>query len=195
MKIYAKQIAPEFQDPTSIYVNFDFENLGIVVTGNDCMLDINKNIVERAKEAYDNIEEDSAIFNKKGESLSEEQISILRKSAQENRFEDFLVDYLSAYFSEEYEQYRINGCCQREWNYAYMPKRIADAYYLRLTEAVYFNTGIELEILELEGDEEIDDPSQIEDGYRDYFVGDNLENEIKERYGENCEVTIWMFDD
>jgi len=184
MKIYARQTAPECQD-ASVY--FDFEAEDIVVFGNDRLNGINRQIVRDAQHVYDNITyEGYAFYTKDGKLISDEQIKMLFDSSVDKPFTNFLTDYLTVYFGKEYEMRTIRGCVQGDWNIAYAPK----GYDFRELEVAYFNLGVELEIEVT--DREITDPDQIEGSF-DYFIGDDLKNEIKERYGD-YEIVLWEFD-
>ena len=185
MKIYARQTAPECQD-ASVY--FDFEAEDIVVFGNDRLNTINKQIVRDAQYVYDNIADKGyAFYTNDGKLISDEQNKMLIDSASKNPFYNFLTDYLTVYFGKEYKVHAIRGCVQGDWNLLYAPKK---GYNFRELEVAYFNSGVELEIEVT--DRDITDPDQIEGSF-DYFIGDDLKNEIKERYGD-YEIVLWEFD-
>lgn len=155
---------PPEQQDSSICLNGLIED-GVIIYGNDRLRDFNGEIVDEARETID--------VNDEGE----------------------LTAYLSEKYGCEYESHEIRGCVQREWNTMYAPKKYCTKEYINLVESLYFNTGMEIESC-LSYDE-INSPDDIDSGEYGYFNEydeEGLKKRLKERYGVNCEVVLWMFD-
>lgn len=205
MKIYARQIMPEFQDSRI----FDDDGNGVEyinVWGNKDYQSRTSSVFDRVKECldagelaedieavmeknpsaiYGNITEaiNNQLWRDDGKPYSTRQIGklkqlVLRYSECRSSEEDqILVDVLSIVTGEEWDYRQIHGCCQSEWNTVYYPVKYWTKESLEAFETMYFNTGSEWIIHE--GDTEPTSPEEI-DGCSCYCVSWNDEGIKKE---------------
>lgn len=218
MKIYARQIMPEFQDSRI----FDDDGNGVEyinVWGNKDYQSRTSSVFDRVKECLDagELAEDieavmgknpSAIYGSiteainnqlwrdDGKTYSTRQIGklkqlVLRYSDCKSSEEDqILVDVLSIVTGEEWDYRNIHGCCQGEWNTVYYPVKYWTKESLDAFETMYFNTGSEWIVHE--GDTEPTSPEEI-DGCAYYCVSWNdegIKKELAEAAGGNAEDVV-----
>ena len=193
-KIYARQVPPEQAD-TRDYMDF-IEEYGLIIYGNRFFKEMNTCLIDDAKSFYDDPDVTKVIYCEKGYVLSEHQLEGLADSVSNHCFNDFLTDYLSAFYQTEYERRKIVGCTQGEWNYAYVPKNQSPEF-MSYVEAVYFNSGVEMECCI--SDEELDSPEGMTDTFYEYFDlcdEETLKKRIKMLFDcpSDTEVVLWMFD-
>lgn len=218
MKIYARQIMPEFQD--SRIFDDDGNGVGYInVWGNKDYQSRTSSVFDRVKECLDagELAEDieavmgknpSAIYGSiteainnqlwrdDGKTYSTRQIGklkqlVLRYSDCKSSEEDqILVDVLSIVTGEEWDYRNIHGCCQGEWNTVYYPVKYWTKESLDAFETMYFNTGSEWIVHE--GDTEPTSPEEI-DGCAYYCVSWNdegIKKELAEAAGGNAEDVV-----
>lgn len=223
MKIYARQIMPEFQDSRI----FDDDGNGVEyinVWGNKDYQSRTSSVFDRVKECldagelaedieavmeknpsaiYGNITEaiNNQLWRDDGKPYSTRQIGklkqlVLRYSECRSSEEDqILVDVLSIVTGEEWDYRNIHGCCQSEWNTVYYPVKYWTKESLDAFETMYFNTGSEWIVHE--GDTEPTSPEEI-DGCAYYCVSWNdegIKKELAEAAGGNAEdVVLYKYD-
>ena len=218
MKIYARQIMPEFQDSRI----FDDDGNGVEyinVWGNKDYQSRTSSVFDRVKECldagelaedieavmeknpsaiYGNITEaiNNQLWRDDGKPYSTRQIGklkqlVLRYSECRSSEEDqILVDVLSIVTGEEWDYRNIHGCCQSEWNTVYYPVKYWTKESLDAFETMYFNTGSEWIVHE--GDTEPTSPEEI-DGCAYYCVSWNdegIKKELAEAGGGNVEDVV-----
>ena len=218
MKIYARQIMPEFQDSRI----FDDDGNGVEyinVWGNKDYQSRTSSVFDRVKECldagelaedieavmeknpsaiYGNITEaiNNQLWRDDGKPYSTRQIGklkqlVLRYSECRSSEEDqILVDVLSIVTGEEWDYRNIHGCCQSEWNTVYYPVKYWTKESLDAFETMYFNTGSEWIVHE--GDTEPTSPEEI-DGCAYYCVSWNdegIKKELAEAAGGNMEDVV-----
>lgn len=218
MKIYARQIMPEFQDSRI----FDDDGNGVEyinVWGNKDYQSRTSSVFDRVKECldagelaedieavmeknpsaiYGNITEaiNNQLWRDDGKPYSTRQIGklkqlVLRYSECRSSEEDqILVDVLSIVTGEEWDYRNIHGCCQSEWNTVYYPVKYWTKESLDAFETMYFNTGSEWIVHE--GDTEPTSPEEI-DGRAYYCVSWNdegIKKELAEAAGGNVEDVV-----
>lgn len=218
MKIYARQIMPEFQDSRI----FDDDGNGVEyinVWGNKDYQSRTSSVFDRVKECldagelaedieavmeknpsaiYGNITEaiNNQLWRDDGKPYSTRQIGklkqlVLRYSECRSSEEDqILVDVLSIVTGEEWDYRNIHGCCQSEWNTVYYPVKYWTKESLDAFETMYFNTGSEWIVHE--GDTEPTSPEEI-DGCAYYCVSwddEGIKKELAEAIGEKPEDIV-----
>lgn len=218
MKIYARQIMPEFQDSRI----FDDDGNGVEyinVWGNKDYQSRTSSVFDRVKECldagelaedieavmgknpsaiYGNITEaiNNQLWRDDGKTYSTRQIGklkqlVLRYSDCKSSEEDqILVDVLSIVTGEEWDYRNIHGCCQSEWNTVYYPVKYWTKESLDAFETMYFNTGSEWIVHE--GDTEPTSPEEI-DGCAYYCVSWNdegIKKELAEAAGGKAEDVV-----
>ena len=218
MKIYARQIMPEFQDSRI----FDDDGNGVEyinVWGNKDYQSRTSSVFDRVKECldagelaedieavmeknpsaiYGNITEaiNNQLWRDDGKPYSTRQIGklkqlVLRYSECRSSEEDqILVDVLSIVTGEEWDYRNIHGCWQSEWNTVYYPVKYWTKESLDAFETMYFNTGSEWIVHE--GDTEPTSPEEI-DGCAYYCVSWNdegIKKELAEAAGGNVEDVV-----
>ena len=221
MKIYARQIMPEFQDSRI----FDDDGNGVEyinVWGNKDYQSRTSSVFDRVKECldagelaedieavmeknpsaiYGNITEaiNNQLWRDDGKPYSTRQIGklkqlVLRYSECRSSEEDqILVDVLSIVTGEEWDYRNIHGCCQSEWNTVYYPVKYWTKESLDAFETMYFNTGSEWIVHE--GDTEPTSPEEI-DGCAYYCVSWNdegIKKELAEAAGGNEDVVLYKY--
>lgn len=220
MKVYAKQINPEYQES---YL-FDDDVMGteyINVCGNKDFQSRTSKLFDRVKECLDNGELAEAIediktggyyssfyenvtqaindllWREDGKPYSTRQIGELKQLVLEysecssSREDQILVEVLSIVTGEEWDYKQIHGCCQGEWNTVYYPIQYWTKESLESFEVMYFNNGSEWIVHD--GDTEPTNPEEI-DGCAYYCVSWNdegIKKELAEAVGvENPEDII-----
>lgn len=219
MKIYVRQVNPEFQGRGI----FDNELNGVEhinVCGNTDYKEHTSNVFKRVKSALDNgelaeaikdIETDgyyssfyktiTEVFNdllkrNDGKNYSRRQIGKLKQlilkydDCKSSEQDHLLVDVLSIVTGEEWDYKMIYGNRQSDWNTVYYPVQYWTKESLEAFEIIYFNTGSEWIIHD--GDMEPTSPEEI-DGLTCYCVSwndDGIKKELAEAAGGNAEDVI-----
>ena len=212
MKIYARQVAPEYQESPLFYEGSWPEK--VYVFGNrrynqhDEYLQTVRNGLAEAADALDALHighgwYDSWIdvledlltpWENRGEYTRAERLIWIdlcvqyceARDADEN---DILCDALELISGEKWANGTIRGCCQGDWQEIIYPAEYGREW-LRDFETEYFNTGTEWII----HDEDFipEDPSEIS-GYSVYCLGwnnDSIRAEIAEYSGARAEDVI-----
>lgn len=218
MKIYARQIMPEFQD--SRIFNDDGNGVEYInVWGNKDYQSRTSSVFDRVKECldagelaedieavmeknpsaiYGNITEaiNNQLWRDDGKPYSTRQIGKLKQlvlqysECRSSEEDQILVDVLSIVTGEEWDYRNIHGCCQSEWNTVYYPVKYWTKESLDAFETMYFNTGSEWIVHE--GDTEPTSPEEI-DGCAYYCVSWNdegIKKELAEAAGGNVEDVV-----
>lgn len=203
MKVYAKQINPEYQES---YL-FDDDGMGteyINVCGNKDFQSRTSKLFDRVKECLDNGELAEAIediktggyyssfyenvtqaindllWREDGKPYGTRQIGKLKQlvlkysDCRSNEEDQILIDVLSIVTAEKWDYRQINGCCQSDWNYVYYPVQYWTKEGLDAFETMYFNTGSEWVIHDEETEPE--SPEDIS-GYSVYCISWNDEGD------------------
>ena len=224
MKVYAKQINPEYQES---YL-FDDDGMGteyINVCGNKDFQSRTSKLFDRVKECLDNGELAEAIediktggyyssfyenvtqaindllWREDGKPYGTRQIGKLKQlvlkysDCRSNEEDQILVDVLSIVKEEKWDYRQINGCCQSDWNYVYYPVQYWTKEGLDAFETMYFNTGSEWVIHDEETEPE--SPEDIS-GYSVYCISWNdegIKKELAEAAGvEPEEIIMYAYD-
>jgi hypothetical protein len=216
MKIYAKQVPPEYQESPLFWDDSTLE--GIYIGGNRRLKShgfeeidaLHVGMAEAAGDLYQ---------AKKGRlpgfSFADTLRELIpRESGDYTRAErltwrDILDDESALYCHRKYEKfcqalelltgkkwkfYTLRGCCQSDWQYCIYPADEWNAANLERLEAEYFNTGSEWIVHE---DENAPETPEDIDGYSVYCTGwndDMIRQEIAEAAGGAPEdVTLYKF--
>lgn len=218
MKIYARQINPEFQDS----MVFDDDGNGVEyinVWGNRDYQSHTSSVFDRVRECldvgeladdieaimekspyaiYGNVTEaiNNQLWRDDGKTYSTRQIGKLKQlvlkysDCNSSEKDQILVDVLSIVTGEEWDYKEIHGYCQGEWNTVYYPVKWWTKESLEAFETMYFNTGSEWIIHE--GDTEPTSPEEI-DGCAYYCVSWNdegIKKELAEAAGGKAEDVV-----
>jgi hypothetical protein len=216
MKIYARQISPEYQDS----LPYTGDELGeyITICGNDRYQEYIQPVFKRVQDVLNDgylaeVLEDIQSFPEyknsadaivdylrpeKGE-YSARDIAELEKLVAEHaefnrgREDTILCAVLSVVTGSKWAHRQIRGCCQSDWNYAYYQEKDFPGG-IDCIEALYFNTGSEW-IVHDEG-EQPEDPEDI-CGWGMYCFGWNdeaIKKEIAEAAGaEPGDVVLYKW--
>lgn len=196
MKLYAKQINPEYQESPLFFDECFPDN--IIVTGNrdynshttaeydqivqcfDELCDEYENIKARNSSFYKNITEllqdyfPGKYSTKKIHFFKE----ILEKYGTRYYYEgDYIVDMLELVTGKEWRKCTIRGCCQSDWQEIIYPVNEWTKESIEAFEIEYFNTGSEWEIHD--GPEEPETPEEIT-GFTVYCISWNYDEIKKE---------------
>ena len=217
MRIYAKQIPPEYQESPLLRTADDWPEK-VYVFGNSHYISRDEDLqhvrrgLEEAASALDYMEEGRPYFTSWEAALNcllepwedrgpytraerKQWMNIARRfmdcrSHEEN---DVLCDALELISGEEWEYSTIRGCCQGDWQEVIYPA-LYGREWLECFEAEYFNTGSEWIIHD--EDEAPETPEDIS-GYSIYCYGWNNElirAEIAEALGAKPEnITLYSF--
>lgn len=217
MKIYAKQVPPEYQESPLFYGDFP-EN--IIVTGNrnfnshtipvyDRILDCYDEAAEYLEElqrckkdaAYKNVTE---IINDyfpareyREKPYNTRDIHRIRVCLElygtRKYYEgDYILEMLEAITGEAWKTTTIRGCCQSDWQDVYYPVNAWSAEAIAHFETEYFNTGSEWMVHD--GDTEPETPEDI-DGFGCYcykWRTEDIKKEIADAAGyPDAEVILY----
>ena len=169
MKIYAKQVSPEYQESPLYMFNEYPEN--VTVTGNR---DFKEHIADEFQQVFENLENGECAemleqiknnecncYNNKTDCIldyfppihkknySTKEIKELSEIISEYNYcnkkeEDYYIcRVLSLRTGDEYECECIRGCFQSDWNYVYYPKNKYENDFISKFEIEYFNIGSE----------------------------------------------------
>lgn len=218
MKIYARQINPQYQDSRifdddgngveyiNVWGNRDYQSRTSSVFDRirECLdagelADDIKAIMEKSPYAiYGNVTEaiNNQLWRDDGKTYGTRQIGKLKQlvlkysDCNSSEEDQILVDVLSIVTGEKWDYKEIHGCCQGEWNTVYYPVRWWTKKSLEAFETMYFNTGSEWIVHE--GDTEPTSPEEI-DGCAYYCVSWNdegIKKELAEVAGGNAEDVV-----
>lgn len=206
MKVYARQVAPEYQE-SPLFLGDEFYPEGIVIDGNS-------NYISHKTKAYEKIlnylddafYELEKIYAKEGwyKNVTECIMDYFEPEFKEKytsydivKWKKVINDYHNCSYSEKwrpicaalslitgrkYEFTIIRGCCQSDWQEIYYPSNEYTKESIDIFEMEYFNTGTEWII----NDEEV--PERPEDicGVSIYCYGwnnDQIRQEIADYSG------------
>ena len=211
MKIYAKQVAPEWQE-SPLFMNEWPEN--VYIFGNRHYKDHGGEYIENLKNVmYDAADELKALS--RGRSYYNSFIDIIADliPAPENKKEysradrlkwralllnfdagaisgdDAITTALELITGDEYAAGEIRGCCQGDWNNIIHPTKYG-AEWLQNFEIEYFNTGAEWRINESSPDS--DDEYYF---YSHEWNDDGIRAELADAAGvDPADVVLYVFD-
>lgn len=173
MKLYARQVNPEYQESPLFFDECFPEN--IIVTGNR---DYNSHTIDEYErieqcfdelcEEYENIKTHNSSYYKNATELLQDYFpgkystktihkfkEILEKYGTRYYYEgDYIVDMLEIVTGKEWRKRTIRGCCQSEWQEIIYPVNEWTKESIEAFEIEYFNTGSEWEIHDNENDPE-----------------------------------------
>lgn len=219
MKIYAKQVPPEYQESPLFYNDFFPDD--IILTGNRDYKSHTIPVYDAIINHYDDAAyylQDLQCFGKQADyknvteivndffpaleyrekPYSTRDIHRIRKALElyETReyFEgDYIRDMLEAITGEAWEAATIRGCCQSDWQDVFYPVKSWSAEAIEHFETEYFNTGTEWIVHD--ENTEPDGPEDIS-GFSCYCHGWRLEDikkEIAEAAGDpGAEVVLYQ---
>lgn len=220
MKIYAKQIAPEYQE-SPLFFGDDFFPDDIAVCGNreykEHLPEVFKRVWEALKEGelaeavediktggyyssfYKNATQaiNDLLYPEK-EKYSTKDIHELKRLVVEfaqcsSRDEDsILCAILSIVTGKEWDSKQIHGCCQGEWNYIFYPVGKWSVEALNAFEVEYFNTGSEWLVDNGEFNPESDSPLNINGCsiYCTEWNDEGIKQEIADAFGGSPEDVV-----
>ena len=169
MKIYAKQVSPEYQE-SPLFLGDEFFPDNIAVFGNrdykeHCPDFINKvwevlrqgelaDVLENVKEWADWYKNATEAINdylppEHGGRYSTNAIHALKNYAIDfsscpcSREYEILCKVLSIVTGKNWDHRMISGCCQSDWNYIFYPVDEWTRERIEVFETEYFNTGTE----------------------------------------------------
>lgn len=223
MKVYAKQVPPEYQE-SPLFLGDEFFPDNIAVFGNrdykeHCPDFINKvrevlrqgelaDVLENIKEWADWYKNATEAINdylppEHGGRYSTNAIHALK---------NYVIDFSSCSCSCEYEilckvlsivtgkrwdKRTIRGCCQSDWNYIFYPVDEWAREQIEVFEIEYFNTGTEWIVDDGEFDPENDSPLNI-NGYSVYctsWSNEGIQKEIADAEGiDPADVVLYAFE-
>ena len=220
MKIYARQISPEYQE-SPLFIGDEFFPDNIAVFGNRDYVEHLPEIVQRVREILNNGELADILENVKvwgdwyknateaiteylppesGKRYSTNAIHALReltvnfsrcRSCEED---GIFCKVLSIVTGKKWDYSTIRGCCQGDWQEVFYPVDEWDKAALEAFEVQYFNTGSEW-IVHDEA-ESPESPDEI-NGFSVYCIGwntDAIKAEIAEAAGGSPEeVVLYQF--
>ena len=202
-KLYARQIAPEFQE-SPLFEDFFPEN--IAVFGKDDYEEHVPEIVEKVRNGLENAEMDEAMnqtyyvtsleeymmenippvgrerYTK--EELAEMEILVAEYGFRSTRDEEILCRILSIVTGKEWEKRQISGSCQRDWNNIYYPVDEWTKEALVEFEIQYFNEGTEWIV---HAEEYVPVGAEDISGYSTYCTGWN-DDEIRRELADSAGV-------
>ena len=203
MKIYMKQIAPEYQDATPYFDFTEESEAGINIDGGRDFQSFLSEAYERAQKAYDDYDQwtveyyfDGSIMQyvsyylkkKNGKKFSTRQASEIKKLFESGEyFSDIVADMLTITEGEKYISRDIRD--YYDCATVVCPERRSGE--VEAIESYYFNTGEEYSIRIAEDDEDVT-PDNFEDGddvYSDYFTEWNDEQKKERIASEYKDVT------
>lgn len=204
MKIYAKQVPPEYQE-SPLFMEEWPEN--VFVFGNKWLTD-HAGRLEDIKQALEDI---SDVCNGYGytnnlldvipgrddgrEYTRAERLQLVRLAKNFTEYSnnsddenEILCDVLELITGQKYEYATIRGCSQGDWQEIIYPAEYGDAWLYNF-ETEYFNTGAEWRISE--NDPESDDSYYF---YTHEWRDDDIKEEIAIAAGvDPCDVILYTF--
>lgn len=224
MKIYAKQVAPEYQE-SPLFLD-DFFPDDIAVCGNRDFKERCPEVFQRVREVLENGELAEALEDvKTGGYYSEwyknatqaindllpadkakystkdihELKRLVTEYAECSRSDEdsILCAVLSIVTGETWDYKQICGCCQGDWNNIFYPVDKWSVEALNAFEVEYFNTGTEWIVDDGEFDPENDSPLNINgcSTYCTEWNEDGIKREIADAFGGSPEdVVLYAFE-
>lgn len=223
MKIYARQIAPEYQE-SPLFLGDDFFPDNIAVFGNEeyeehCpdfidniwevlrqgeLADVLENIKEW-KEWYKNATEAITDYlpSGHGRRYSTNAIHALKNyvidfsSCPCDREYEILCKVLSIVTGKKWDYQSIKGCSQCEWNYIFYPVNEWTDEQIKAFEIEYFNMGTEWIVDDGEFDPENDSPLNINGCfvYCTSWSEEGIQKEIADAEGiDPADVVLYAFE-
>jgi hypothetical protein len=221
MKIYARQVSPECQEPP-LFLGEEFFPEDIILDGNRDYKSHTIPAYDRIIEAYDEAAQEIENLDLKngyaayknateaindyfpaleyrGKPYSSRDIHRIREALRlygsRKYYEgDYILDMLEAITGEAWSETTIRGCCQGDWQTVIYPVKNWNQESLATFETEYFNTGSEWIVHD--GDADPDGPEDI-DGYSVYCHGwktEDIKREIAEAHGAaDAEVILYEF--
>lgn len=212
MKIYARQIEPEFQTSPLEYGDFPED---IIIDGNPNLMEYKTTeyntlrvhaddmVDEWHDRYYHSVEDllrDYGIEPAAGVKWYDENYIKWREILEDRHAidiseDEFVIEGLNLITGGDWKYITIRGCGQSDWNYCYFDSKKWSDDALDALEVEYFNTGSEWIIHD--GDEDPETPEDI-DGYSVYCTdwgNDGIRRQIAEAHGGNAEdVILYKFD-
>lgn len=216
-KIYARQIAPEYQE-SPLYLGEEFFPEDVSIFGNRHykghkteLLERLPGILDELGTVWDNmqigyheggtwaqeLDEIAPPVNREPYTREERRDAwphIMRNYVDERQTNEFFCLALDLITGRRWDCCTLRGCCQSDWQYCIYPADDWDGDSLERLEAEYFNTGSEWIIHD--GQEAPESPEDI-DGYSVYCTGwndDLIRKEIAEAAGGKPEdVKLYKF--
>lgn len=198
MKIYAKQIPPEYQNGDYLLTEDEYFQTCVAIHGNDRLKGFNDNLIKDVESKIDDI---IYIFdnfsNSNYKNFSAACNDILYQGTthkpysprQVHKIKEFCKNYdyknaknnncfiLSLLTGREWDYITIRGCCQSEWNILYYTDDIT-AEKRDYIECVYFNMGSEWIIHDSETEPETADDVNGFTHYCADYKTDKIKQEI-----------------
>jgi hypothetical protein len=213
MKLYAKQIAPEYQE-SPLFIDECFPD-NIILCGNRDYeahtteeYDRIEQCFDELCEEYENIKEGSSSYYKNITELLKDYFpgvystkkvhffkTILEKYGTRYYYEgDYIIDMLELITGKEWRKRTIRGCCQSDWQEIIYPWKEWTNEAISEFETMYFNMGSEWIIHDSE--EEPKSPEDIS-GYSIYCTSwddEGIKRELVEAAGyEPEEIVLYEF--
>lgn len=221
MKIYAKQINPEYQE-SPLFLGEEFFPENIILDGNRDYKSHTMPVYDRIIEAYDeaareienlDLRNGCAAYNNATEAINDYFPALEYREKPYNTRDihrirealrlygtrkyydgDYILDMLEAITGEAWAETTIRGCCQGEWQTVIYPVKSWSRESLEIFETEYFNTGSEWIVHD--GNTDPDGPEDI-NGYSVYCHGwktEDIKKEIAEAHGAaDAEVILYEF--
>lgn len=217
MKIYAKQVSPEYQE-SPLFLGDEFFPDNIILDGNRDYQSHTMPVYDRIIEAYDeaareienlDLRNGYAAYNNATEAINDyfpaqeyrekpyntRDIHRIREAlrlygTRKYYDGDYILDMLEAITGEAWAETTIRGCCQGEWQTVIYPVKSWSRESLEIFETEYFNTGAEW-IIDDTGDT-MTDPGDIVGWslYTHSWNTDGIRAEIAAAVGANTEDVI-----
>lgn len=222
MKVYAKQVSPEYQE-SPLFLGNEFFPDNIAVFGNRDYIEHCPEVFERVytvlsvgelaevledrngwKDWYKNITEAITDYLPPEKAkYSTKDIGALKKlvlqyaECSSSEEDSILCAVLSVVTGQEWNCKIISGCCQSDWNYMYYPVANWSREALKVFEIEYFNTGSEWIIDDGEFDPENDSPLNINgcSVYCTSWSDEGIRKEIADAEGvDPADVVLYAFE-
>lgn len=219
MKIYAKQVPPEYQE-SPLFLGDEFWPDNIILDGNRDYNAHTTPLYDRIVSAYEDaareienidLKNGYAAYNNATEAINDyfppleyrgkpyntRDIHRIREAlrlygTRKHYNGEYILEMLEAITAETWHTGTIRGCCQGDWQTIYYPVKAWSTEAITIFETEYFNTGSEWII-----HDENTDPDGPEDitGFSVYCHGWNTEDikrEIIDAYGAtDAEVILY----
>lgn len=214
MKVYCRQMSPEFQD-SALHFSDDFLTDDIAVCGNRDFMDHVPEVFKRVQdvlhggdladviddmsvggmysEVYKNVTDainDWMYPEKERYSTMDvhkiKQLVFDYMSANQSEEDEILCEVLSIVTGKNWDSRIIRGVSQSDWNYVYYATDEFSEKDIEAFEVMYFNTGTEWIIDDQDFDPETDKPEDIE-GY-DLYVTSWHEEDMREEIAAHVGV-------
>lgn len=207
MKIYARQINPEYQKSPFYWNDFEEAYSGLIIDGNRDFKShttneydlIRKNLEDMLYYYTEDNEGNLTVaellsdygFNCNDDTLPEwEEIFEAGYYAYDRERDETTARALSILTDDKWEYITIKGCCQSDWQGCYYNTELWSLDNIKNFSQEYFNNGTEWIIHD--NDAEPETPEDIE-GYSMYCYGystDEIRHQIAEETGINPEDVV-----